>query len=51
MNGFIRRGSLAAIAAVVAVGALAGARERGHPHRILQRCDDGAITQPVRPLG
>jgi hypothetical protein len=50
MNGFIRRGMLAAIAAVAAVGALAAPASAG----ILTAsatCDDGAITQPFAAWG
>jgi hypothetical protein len=50
MDGLVRRGMLAAIAAVAAVGALAAPASAG----ILTAsatCDDGAITQPFAPWG
>ena len=50
MNGLIRRGLLAAVAAVVAVGALAGPASAGII-TASATCDDGAITKPFAPWG
>jgi len=51
MNGLIRRGSLAAIAAVAAVGALAAPASAGILTATATNCNDGAITQPFAPWG
>ena len=51
MNGLIRRGVLAAISAVVAVGALAAPASAGILTASATNCDDGPITKPFAPWG
>jgi hypothetical protein len=51
MNGLIRRGMLAAIAAVAVTGALAGPASAGILTASANDCNDGAITQPFAAWG
>jgi hypothetical protein len=51
MNGLIRRGLLAAIAAAAAVGALAAPASAGILTASATNCNDGAITQPFGAWG
>ena len=51
MNGLIRRGLLAAIAAAAAVGALAAPASAGILTASATNCNDGAITQPFAAWG
>jgi hypothetical protein len=51
MNGLIRRALVAAIPAVVALGALAGPANAGILTATATDCNDGAITQPFAAWG
>jgi hypothetical protein len=50
-KGFIRRGMLAAIAAIAATGALASPASAGILTASASSCDDGALTQPFQAWG
>jgi hypothetical protein len=51
LKGLIRRGTLAAIAAAAATGALAAPANAGILTMSATNCNDGALTQPFRAWG